>query len=144
MTGAAMPPTGYSTAITSSRPVSTLLSFTKRDVLDHRDHGQRSGQDGGRALADPDGMPTTSAISSHVIHFSINSRLRDTSTAIPPIDQDRQRDPHEEHGSGVEVDVQRTEVDVERHPPIEMKDPQVVVDEHHVARAPGKLRFRTR
>jgi hypothetical protein len=30
-------------------------------------------------------MPTTSAISTHVVHFWINSRLRDTSTAIPAI-----------------------------------------------------------
>jgi hypothetical protein len=33
------------------------------------------------------------------------------------------------------VDVQRTQVEVERHPPIEVKEPQVLVDEHQRGQA---------
>ena len=45
--------------------------------------------------------------------------------------QDRHRDPHEEHRAAVEVNVQRTQVHIERHPPIEMKKPQIGVDDRH-------------
>jgi hypothetical protein len=35
------------------------------------------------------------------------------------------------------MDVQRTEVEVERHPAVEVKEPQVVVEEHHRGAVPS-------
>jgi hypothetical protein len=115
---------GYRTANPSNTTVSTLLSFTRRtySITATTATAAANAAVGPRPVQT--GMPTTGAMRSQVVHFSINSRLRDTSTAIPPI----ARIAHEEHGAGVQMDVQWTQVDVERHAPIEVNDSHVVVE----------------
>ena len=82
--------------------------FHQARVLDHRDHGERSGEPRGGASSYPDrdadygcdhhprGPPSDQLVSARC-------QNRDTGDH-----QDHHRDPHEEHGTGVQVDVQRT------------------------------------
>ena len=76
---------GYSTASAKSNPVSTLLSLTSRAYSITATTASAAASIAVVPRPIQIGMPTTGAISTHVVHFWINSRLRDASTAIPAI-----------------------------------------------------------
>ena len=76
---------GYSTPSASNMAVSTLLSFTRRTYSITATIASTAANAAVGPRPIQTGMPTTGAMSSQVVHFWINSRLRETNTAMPPI-----------------------------------------------------------